>query len=122
MAQFFPEPDILVEIPFDAVKTLYALKLLLVNSKDPERTQKMIDRAKQRCLDHVTRQHPETSNILDDIKILKKVIEVAKTKQKETELPASSFAETTKETLVESRKKEADRMATEKVAKKETQN
>uniref|UniRef100_A0A914QEQ4 Uncharacterized protein n=1 Tax=Panagrolaimus davidi TaxID=227884 RepID=A0A914QEQ4_9BILA len=53
MAQFFPESGVVVEIPINMIKTLYSIKNLLPDSKTPESTQKMIDRAKQRCLDNL---------------------------------------------------------------------
>uniref|UniRef100_A0AC35GWT1 Uncharacterized protein n=1 Tax=Panagrolaimus sp. PS1159 TaxID=55785 RepID=A0AC35GWT1_9BILA len=46
----------------------------------------MIDRAKQRCLDNVTRLHPETSNILDDLTKLEKALRDAEEREKLVEI------------------------------------
>uniref|UniRef100_A0A914QXQ2 Uncharacterized protein n=1 Tax=Panagrolaimus davidi TaxID=227884 RepID=A0A914QXQ2_9BILA len=93
MAQFFPESGVVVEIPLNMIKTLYSIKNLLPDSKHPESAQKMIDRAKQRCLDNVTRLHPETSNILDDLTNLEKALRDAEEREKQVEFAGSSVPE-----------------------------
>jgi hypothetical protein len=120
MVQFFPEPGVLLEIPFGMVKTLHSMKSILGESKNPESAQKMIDRAKQRCLDNASIPHIELSNILDDITKLANALETAQSKQKQVEVTASAIPAMSAAASAGVSKEEAEKLAAEKEANLKT--